>query len=72
MTEPRIYMHHVRQLSGAQGVTCAPSIRAWCEEHDIDLRAFTHEGVPGERLLEIGGYFALTVMDIARKEAAHG
>ena len=71
MNEPRIHMRHVRQLGG-RGPACAPSIRAWCQEHNIDLKQLAHAGIPGEDLRRIGGHFALTVLDIARKEAAHG
>lgn len=65
-------MRHVRQLSGDEGVTCAGSIREWCKREGVDLQDFIRDGVPGEKLAAIGGHFALSVLEIARKEAGHG
>lgn len=70
MSEPRIHMRHVRQASPRVALTCANGIRALCAQHGIDLRAFVRDGVPGEMALRNGGHFALTVLEIARKEAA--
>lgn len=64
-------MRHVRQLRG-RGITCTPSIRAWCAANNIDLRQLASEGIPGEQVAAIGGHFPLAVLEIARKEAAHG
>lgn len=69
MTEPRIYMRHVRALRGG-GITCTPGIRGWCAHHGVDLRRFAAEGVAGEVALRIGDAFALRLLDMARKEAA--
>ena len=70
MSEPRIYMRHVRQASPRLPLTCASGIRAVCAQHGIDLRAFVREGIAGEVALRIGGHFAMTALEIARKEAA--
>lgn len=72
MTEPRVHVRHARQVPGARGVTCAPGIRTWCTQNNIDVNAFLREGIPGEECLRIGGHFALTALDIARKEATRG
>lgn len=69
MSEPRIYMRHVQQLRGNRR-TCSDGIRAWAAQHAIDLRRFVVEGIAGEEALRIADPFALSLLDIARKEAA--
>ena len=69
MTEPRIYMRHVRALRGV-GRTCTPGIRIWCAFNRVDLRKFSAEGIAGEEALRIGDAFSLRLLEIARKEGA--
>ena len=69
MTEPRIHMRHVQAMRSKPRV-CKSGIRAWAAQHNIDLRAFAANGVPGEDALRIGDAFALRLLEIARKEAA--
>ena len=69
MTEPRIHMRHVQAMRSKPRV-CKNGIRAWAAQHGIDLMRFAREGYAGEDALRIGDYFALELLDIARKEAA--
>ena len=41
----RIHLRHVRAVDPAAGPLCTPSIRAWCRQHAIDLRALCEEGI---------------------------
>lgn len=68
MTEPRIYMRHVRALRGS-GPTCTLGIRTWCAFNRIDLRKFSAEGIAGEEALRLGDAFSLRLLAIARTEA---
>ena len=40
----RIHLRHVRAVDPAAGPLCTPSIRAWCRQHGIDLRALCEDG----------------------------
>lgn len=71
MAQILITMQHVRAAKlGGTGVLCAPSIRAWCERHDIDLRQLAEEGLPIEQGEAIDDAFAQRVVAIAKAEAA--
>lgn len=67
----RIYMRHVRaaRLDG-KPVTCAPGVRAWAKQHNVDMHALAHEGVPIEQADALNDAFAQRVAAIARAEAA--
>ena len=41
----RIHLRHVRAVDPAAGPLCTPSIRAWCRQHGIDLRALCEDGI---------------------------
>jgi hypothetical protein len=41
----RIHLRHVRAVDPTAGPLCTPSIRAWCRQHDIDLRALCEDGI---------------------------
>jgi hypothetical protein len=41
----RLHLRHVRAVDPAAGPLCTPSIRAWCRQHDIDLRALCEDGI---------------------------
>lgn len=67
----RIHLRHVRAVDPAAGPLCTPSIRAWCRQHAIDLRALCEEGI------EIAAHphlhddpFVARAMAIAAREAA--
>lgn len=45
MPELRIHLRHVRAVDPAAGPLCTPSIRAWCRQHGIDLRALCEDGI---------------------------
>jgi hypothetical protein len=69
----RVYMRHARaaRLDG-KPIACAPTIRAWCELHGVDLRKFAAEGMPIEQAEAIPDAFAQRAAALAREEAAHG
>ncbi|AGG89939.1 hypothetical protein [Rhodanobacter denitrificans] len=65
-----VTMQHVRAAKlGGVGVLCAPGIRAWCEQHGVDLRQLVEEGLPIEQAEQIDNAFAQRACAIARAEA---
>lgn len=72
MTEPRVYLHHARQVPGYRAVLCAPGIRRWCAAHGIDIRTLSREGYPLSTIQAIGDHFAQQVVTIVQQEAARG
>ncbi|MFZ2752151.1 MAG: hypothetical protein WAZ48_01780 [Lysobacteraceae bacterium] len=40
-----IHLRHVRAIDPTGGPLCAPGIRAWCRQHDIDLHTLCTEGI---------------------------
>lgn len=71
MSEIIVTMEHVRAAKlGGVGVLCAPGIRAWCERHQINLRAFTEYGMPITQLEAIDDAYAQRIAAIARAQAA--
>ena len=67
----RIHMRHVRRLRG-RGVTCTTGIRAWCEQHGVDLRELASAGIPIEQARRIGGPFIERLLDIVLTEGRDG
>lgn len=65
-----VTMRHARmaRLDG-KPVTCAPGIRAWCDQHGVDLYRFAHEGMPVEQVEAIDDAFAQRAAALARAEA---
>jgi hypothetical protein len=41
----RLHLRHVRAVDPTAGPLCTPSIRAWCRQHGIDLRALCEDGI---------------------------
>ena len=71
MTEPVVYLRHVRMIRrGGTRPLCASGIRAWCDRYGVDADLFFAQGVPGEVLLQTGDAFALKALEFARQEAA--
>lgn len=73
MSEPRVYLRHARMIRRQGGrPLCVDGIEAWCARYAIDIAAFSLEGVPGERMIEIDDAFGLKALEFAREEAADG
>lgn len=72
MSEIMVTLAHARAASLGNGVMCAAGIRAWCERHRVDLRAFSRDGLPISQVDAIDDAFAQRAAAIARAEADHG
>lgn len=66
MSEPLVMLRHARPEF------CAKGMRPWFASHNLDWIDFVKNGIPGEVLLEIGDYYALHVLNIARQEQENG
>lgn len=67
----RIHLRHVRAVDPTGGPLCAPGIRAWCRQHDIDLRALCEEGIATAAHPHLhDDPFVARAIAIARAEAA--
>jgi hypothetical protein len=65
----RIHLRHVRAIDPAGGPLCTPGIRAWCRQHDIDLRALREDGIAVDDHLHLhDDPFVARVLEIARRE----
>lgn len=65
-----VTMAHVRAAKlGGAGVLCAPSIRAWCDRHGIDMRTLTQQGLPLSQVQAIDDAFAQRAAAIAYAES---
>lgn len=58
-----VTMEHLRALG-----YCAPRIRSWCREHDVDIRELLH-GVDSGRLRDTRCPFAAAAADLAEQES---
>lgn len=72
-TDLRVTMQHARaaRLDG-KPVACAPSIRAWCALHGVDLHQLAREGLPIAEVEAINDAFAQRAAQLAREEAERG
>jgi hypothetical protein len=69
----RIHLRHVRAIDPAGGPLCTPGIRAWCRQHDIDLRALREDGIAVDDLPHLhDDPFVVRVIEIARADQAGG
>lgn len=69
----RIHLRHVRAIDPAGGPLCTPGIRAWCRQHDIDLRALREDGIAVDDHPHLhDDPFVVRVIEIARAERAGG
>jgi hypothetical protein len=73
MSEIRVHMRHARaaKITG-RGVLCAPSVRLWFEQHELDYRRFLRDGLPVEDVEATGDAFALRACALAREESSRG
>lgn len=68
----RIHLRHVRAVDPAAGPLCTPSIRAWCRQHGIDLRALCVDGIVIDDHPQLhDDPFVMRAIAIARAEIAH-
>ena len=69
----RIHLRHVRAVDPAAGPLCTPSIRAWCRQHDIDLRALCEDGIVIDDHPQLhDDPFVARAIAIVRAEIANG
>ena len=72
MTGLRIHLRHVRAVDPAAGPLCTPSIRAWCRQHDIDLRTLCEDGIVIDDHPQLhDDPFVARAIAIARADGAH-
>lgn len=73
MTEPRVYFRHARMIQRPGGrPLCVDGIEAWCNRYGIAVEDLIHDGIPGERLIEIGDANAMKALAFARAEVIDG
>jgi hypothetical protein len=68
-SKPRVFWRHVR---AARPRICFNGSRSFFEKHGLDWRDFQRNGIPGEKLVEIGNPIALRALAEAEKESAGG
>ena len=69
----RIHLRHVRTVDPAAGPLCTPSIRAWCRQHNIDLRVLCEDGIVIDDHPQLhDDPFVARAIAIARAEIANG
>ena len=67
----RIHLRHVRAIDPSGGPLCAPGIRAWCRQNDIDLHTLCHDGIDVDAHPHLhDDPFVVRVIEIARAEVA--
>ncbi len=65
-----IHLRHVRAIDPTGGPLCAPGIRAWCRQHDIDLPTLCEAGIDVDAHPELhNDPFVARVIKIAQQEA---
>ena len=68
-----IGLRHARMVRRKGGRPfCAAGIKAWCDRHEIDWKAFTGPGVTEERMLQINDHYAQVLINLAREEQENG
>lgn len=67
MTEPLIYIRHIRQAK-----ICMNGARAWFTAHNWPWQAFITNGRPAEDFIATGDPLAMRVVEAARLEAENG
>ncbi len=68
----RIHLRHVRAVDPTAGPLCTPSIRVWCRQHDIDLRALCEGGIVIDDHPQLhDDPFVARAIAIVRAEIAH-
>jgi len=67
-----VRMKNVRAMRLGRDGLCSKGLRRWFAQHDLDWNDFIANGIPAEKLDEIGDPVARQVADIAREEASSG
>ncbi len=67
MEEPRVFPRHLRQAR-----LCSRGAREWFKLHDLSFHDFTTIGIPVSAAEATGDAFAITLAELARKEASDG
>lgn len=68
----RIHLRHVRAVDSAAGPLCTPSIRTWCRQHGIELRALCEDGILIDDHPQLhDDPFVARAIAIVRAEIAH-
>jgi len=67
MTEPVVYMRHVREAK-----LCRKDSRKWYERQGWVWSDFLANGIPAEKLIATGDPIVMAAVEAARREAARG